>query len=49
MKRKTAFFETFKEYSSQILVEKIKNSQVPEDHPSNPTQEELNDIFGFND
>lgn len=49
MKRRTAFFEPFKEYNSQILVEKIRNSQVPEDHPSNPTQEELNDIFGFND
>ena len=49
MKRKTAFFETFKEYNSQILVEKIKKSIVPDNHPSNPTPEELNDIFGFND
>jgi hypothetical protein len=47
LKRKTVFFETFKEYSSQILVEKIKNAQVPEDHPSNPTTDEIEDIFGF--
>ena len=47
LNRKTAFFETFKEYNSQILVEKIKNAVVPEDHPSNPTTEEIEDIFGF--
>ena len=47
LNRKTAFFETFKEYNSQILVEKIKNAEVPEDHPSNPTTEEIEDIFGF--
>lgn len=47
LNRKTEFFETFKEYNSQILVEKIKNAEVPEDHPSNPTTEEIEDIFGF--
>ena len=47
LSRKTAFFETFKEYNSQILVDKIKNAEVPEDHPSNPTIEEIEDIFGF--
>ena len=47
LNRKTAFFETFKKYNSQILVEKIKNAEVPEDHPSNPTIEEIEDIFGF--
>jgi len=47
LKRKTAFFETFKEYNSQILVEKMKKAEVPEDHPSNPTIEEIEDIFGF--
>ena len=47
LNRKTAFFETFKKYNSQILVEKIKNAEVPEDHPSNPTNEEIEDIFGF--
>ena len=47
LNRKTAFFETFKKYNSQILVEKIKNAEVPEDHPSNPTTEEIEDIFGF--
>ena len=47
LNRKTAFFETFKEYNSQILVEKIKNAEVPEDHPSNPTTEEIEDIFGL--
>jgi hypothetical protein len=47
LKRRTAFFETFKEYNSQILVEKIKKSIVPDNHPSNPTTEEIEDIFGF--
>ena len=47
LNRKTAFFEKFKKYNSQILVEKIKNAEVPEDHPSNPTTEEIEDIFGF--
>ena len=47
LNRKTVFFETFKKYNSQILVEKIKNAEVPEDHPSNPTTEEIEDIFGF--
>ena len=47
LKRKAAFFETFKEYNSQILVEKMKKAEVPEDHPSNPTIEEIEDIFGF--
>ena len=47
LNRKTAFFETFKKYNSQILVEKIKNAEVPEDHPSTPTTEEVEDIFGF--
>ena len=47
LSRKTAFFETFKEYNSQILVDKIKNAEVPEDHPSNLTIEEIEDIFGF--
>ena len=47
LSRKTAFFETFKEYNSQILVDKIKNAEVPEDHPSNPTIKEIEDIFGF--
>lgn len=48
LKRRTEFFETFKEYSSQILVERIRNAQVPEDHPGNPTTDEIEDIFGFN-
>ena len=47
LNRKTAFFETFNKYNSQILFEKIKSSEVPEDHPSNPTTEEIEDIFGF--
>lgn len=49
LKRKTAFFKVFQEYDNQILVERIKRAEVPEKHPSNPTQEELNDIFGFNE
>jgi hypothetical protein len=49
LKRKSAFFNTFKEYDSQILVERIKKAEVPEQHPSNPTLEELNAIFDFND
>lgn len=49
LKRRTVFFEIFKEYDSQILVERIKKSTVPDDHPSNPTTEEIEDIFGFND
>lgn len=48
LKRKTAFFETFKEYNSQILVERIKKATVPLDHPSLQTDEEEDDIFGFN-
>ena len=47
LKRKTAFFETFKEYKSEILVQRMKKAEVPEDHPSNPTAEEIEDIFGF--
>ena len=47
LKRKTAFFDTFKEYKSEILVDKMKKAEVPEDHPSNPTTEEIEDIFGF--
>ena len=47
LKRKTAFFETFKEYSSQILVEKMKKAEVPKDHQ--PTEQEPDDYdpFGF--
>jgi len=47
LKRKTAFIETFKDYKSEILVERMKKAEVPEDHPSNPTTEEIEDIFGF--
>ena len=47
LKRKTAFFETFKEYNSQILVEKIKKATVPSNHPDMPTDEEVEDIFGY--
>jgi hypothetical protein len=49
LNRKTAFFKSFQEYDGQILVERIKKAEVPEQHPNNPTHEELNDIFGFND
>lgn len=47
LKRKTAFFETFKEYNSQILVEKMKKAEVPADHQ--PTEQEPDDYdpFGF--
>ena len=47
LKRKTAFFETFKEYNSQILVERIKKATVPADHPNLPTDDEIEDIFGY--
>jgi len=42
LKRKAAFFETFKEYSSQILVERINKAQVPEGHK---TKEQESDDF----
>ena len=47
LKRKAAFFETFKEYNSQILVEKMKKAEVPEYHQ--PTEQEPDDYdpFGF--
>ena len=47
LKRKTAFFETFKEYSSQILVEKMKKAEVPEDHQPTEQEPEDYDPFGF--
>lgn len=49
LKRKTAFFETFKEYHSQILVERIKKATVPENHPGLQTDDEVANIWGFND
>lgn len=47
LKRKTAFFETFKEYESEIFKEKIKKATVPDDYKDMPTTEEIEDIFGF--
>ena len=47
LKRKTAFFEKFKEYNSQILVEKMKKSEVPEDHQTTEQEPDDYDPFGF--
>lgn len=47
--RKKAFFNTFKEYENQILTERIKKAEVPLYHPSNQTDDEIEDIFGFNE
>ena len=47
LKRKTAFFETFKEYESEIITEKIKKATVPENHKDMPTDDDINDIWGF--
>jgi hypothetical protein len=49
LERKTAFFDTFKEYDNQILIERIKSAEVPLNHPSNQTDDEIEDIFGFNE
>lgn len=47
LKRKAAFFEAFKEYRSQILVEKMKKAEVPEDHQSTEQEPDDYDPFGF--
>ena len=47
LKRKAAFFETFKEYNSQILVEKMKKAEVPEDHQPIEQEPDDYDPFGF--
>ncbi|WP_156471591.1 hypothetical protein [Snodgrassella sp. CFCC 13594] len=47
LKRKAAFFETFKEYNSQILVEKMKKAEVPEDHQTTEQEPDDYDPFGF--
>ena len=47
LKRKSAFFETFKEYNSQILVEKMKIAEVPKDHKSTEQEPDDYDPFGF--
>ena len=47
LKRKTAFFETFKEYESEIFKEKIKKATVPDDYKDMPTDDEIDDIWGF--
>lgn len=47
LKRKTAFFETFKEYEKEIFVEKMKKSVVPDDYQDMPTDDEIEDIFGY--
>lgn len=47
LKRRTAFFETFKEYESEILKEKIKKATVPDDYENIPTTDDIEDIFGY--
>lgn len=47
LKRKTAFFETFKEYENEIFKEKIKKATVPDDYENMPTTDDIEDIFGY--
>lgn len=47
LKRKTAFFETFQKYNSQILVERIKKAQVPEEHQTPENEPDNFDPFDF--
>ena len=47
LKRRAAFFETFKEYESEIFKEKIKKATVPDDYKDMPTDDEIDDIWGF--
>ena len=49
LKRRTVFFETFKEYESEIFKEKIKKAIVPDDYKYIEPDDEEDDIFGFND
>lgn len=47
LKRKTAFLETFKDYTSQILVDKMKKAEVPENHQPKEKEPDDYDPFGF--
>ncbi|WP_407304061.1 hypothetical protein [Acinetobacter sp.] len=47
LKRRATFFETFKEYESEIFKEKIKKSTVPDDYENIPTTDDIEDIFGY--
>jgi len=47
LKRRTAFFETFKKYESEILKEKIKKATVPDNYENTPTTDDIEDIFGY--